>query len=62
MHSDQGDAKLLAGNNSGGPLRIDAQTPPGNLKPYALTRTPLSAQRPNLGCSLPSLSNIFEKA
>jgi len=29
--------------SSGGSLRFDTQTPSGTLKPYALTRTPLSA-------------------
>jgi hypothetical protein len=44
--------------NSGGSLWFDAETPPRAFRPYALTRAPLSAARPDLGCSLPSLAGF----
>jgi hypothetical protein len=44
--------------SSSGPQRFDAQTPPGTLKTSPITRDPLSAKRPNLGCSLPSLAGF----
>ncbi|MCD6464786.1 hypothetical protein J7L27_00230, partial [Candidatus Bathyarchaeota archaeon] len=37
----------------GGSLKLDAQNPQTQTSPPTHTRTPLSAKRPGLGCSLP---------
>jgi len=45
-------------NKSGGSLWFDAQFAPDFVSPYSHVGSPLSAERPSLGCSLPGLARF----